>query len=141
MDGGLGIDSLRGGAGSDVYLFRFEEDAPNLSQMTTIIDADNGNTMRFPDGISLNEVRAIRSGNDVLIEFGASKVRIQDGNIRAVIDKFDFYDRSVPAGLNDLPSTRVGMTLVPSINDTAQAANLQDGGCLQAAIVLAMICG
>ena len=104
LDGGLGIDSLSGGSGGDVYLFGFEEDAPNMNQMTTIIDADNGNTMRFPDGISLSEVRAVRTVSDVIIEFGTSRVKIQDGNARNVIDKFEFYDRELPAGLNDLPN-------------------------------------
>ena len=62
------------------------------------------NTMRFPDGISLDEVRAVRTGADVFIEFGTSRVKIQDGNARSVIDKFEFYDRELPAGLSELPN-------------------------------------
>lgn len=126
LDGGSGIDMLNGGAGSDLYQLRWEEDIPNGSQTSVIIDGDNGNSMRFPEGTSINEVRAIRTGSDVIIEWGNSRIRIQDGNTRPVIDKFEFYDRDTPASLIDLPSMSIGALHEPQ-TDQNQLACYDDG--------------
>ena len=130
LDGGAGVDLLRGGAGSDVYLFFFEEDTSS-GTLTTIEDADNGNSFRFPEGFSLSEVRAIQSGNDYLIEFGNSRIRIKDENLRPVVDKFEFFDRAQPATLSELPVGTLQSTQVQDVNTVAG-----DDGLLAIALLL-----
>jgi Ca2+-binding RTX toxin-like protein len=127
LDGGEGIETLNGGTGSDTYEVGFNEDVPVGAQMTTIIDADNGNLMRLPNGISLNEVRVLRVGADVIIEFRDSKVKIQDGNNRSVIDRFEFWDRELPAGLNELPSAMLEMRVDPTEINRALTPHMNDG--------------
>lgn len=142
LDGGAGVDTLRGGSESDLYLFEFEEDPAGVN-LTTIDDADIGNSMRFPAGISITEVRAVRTGSDVIIEFGSSRVKIKDENTRNVIDKFEFYDRETPASLNDLPTSLSTTQLLPSLPSSASSTLFcgHESGLLAAAMMAAKCIG
>lgn len=94
--------------------------------------------------VALNFTDAVRrTGSDVIIEFGSSRIRIKDENVRNVIDKFEFYDRETPASLNDLPTNLSTTQLVPSLPSSAISTFLcgHESGVLAAALMAAKCIG
>ena len=70
LDGGAGNDSLTGGSGSDTYIFRIGSGQDTVNNYDT--SRNRIDTVRFED-VASTELRGVRrSGNDLIIEYGAT---------------------------------------------------------------------
>ncbi|MBC7666849.1 MAG: putative Ig domain-containing protein, partial [Caulobacter sp.] len=79
LDGDAGTDILEGGNGNDVYLFALGDG------QDTVVDSAGADTVSFGAGITTANLRAARSGNDLvfLINGTADRLTVQDWFVNA----------------------------------------------------------
>ncbi|MHB1124547.1 MAG: calcium-binding protein [Ramlibacter sp.] len=75
ITGGPGDDTLAGGAGADTYLFNRGDGSDLLADGDAAAGA--GDTLRFGEGITPEEVRALRNGNDVTLVLGSDQATLK----------------------------------------------------------------
>ncbi|HPX61715.1 MAG TPA: calcium-binding protein [Deltaproteobacteria bacterium] len=91
--GGLGADNMYGGAGDDTYIFNLGD-----GQDTIIEDGGSLDTIRFGEGITINDISFARSGYNLVLNInGADQIRIQNWGERETsrIERFEFSDGTV----------------------------------------------
>ncbi|MES0884463.1 DUF4214 domain-containing protein, partial [Roseibium sp. SCP14] len=66
--GGTGNDTLNGGAGDDIYVYNRGDGNDTINDTGS---GSNGDTLRFGQGIELEDLKLTRSGNNLKIEFHA----------------------------------------------------------------------
>jgi Ca2+-binding RTX toxin-like protein len=69
--GGAGNDSLSGGAGDDTFLFG-KGDGQDTIQVNSGLATDKFNTLQFRAGVSPGEIRALRTGNDLVLSISGT---------------------------------------------------------------------
>ncbi len=88
--GGAGRDTLSGGDGSDAYIYEIGDGSDTINNAS--IDAAT-DTLRFGTGVASGELAFTQSGNDLLIDVGASGGSIRvEGWFASAVQEIDFVE-------------------------------------------------
>ena len=112
--GGTGDDTLDGGYGDDVYVFGTGAGHDTINQYDPSAASSYTDTLRFDDGIGLNDLRLVKDGNNLIVELAGTDDTITLTNWFASpvyqIDRFEFADGT-------LYSSAELLTALPVITD------------------------
>ena len=112
--GGVGDDTLKGGYGDDVFVFGTGAGHDIINQYDPSVASSYTDTLRFDDGIGLNDLRLVKDGNNLIVELAGSDDRVTFTNWFASpvyqIDRFEFADGT-------LYSSAELLTALPVITD------------------------
>ncbi|ADL52545.1 calcium-binding protein [Clostridium cellulovorans] len=94
LDGKKGNDSLYGGRGNDTYIYNLGDGKDRITDNDPT--ADNVDTIKFGAGITEENIKVSKSGNDLVIKLGNSTDEIKVVNFflesRYEIEKIEFAD-------------------------------------------------
>jgi Ca2+-binding RTX toxin-like protein len=78
IEGGPGDDNLWGGSGDDLYIYNLGDGSDTIS------DYDYGDVLKFGEGISPDDVRLHRRGEDMRIEVGGETITVRNWSISKI---------------------------------------------------------
>jgi len=95
--GGTGNDTLNGGLGNDQYVFNSGDGDDVIKEISTDDQNIHGggfDQIIFGTGIKKSDITFTNDGNDKVISYGNSSIRITNQNIDSIIDVIKFNDGS-----------------------------------------------
>ena len=114
LEGGEGNDILRGGIGADVYVFErgFGKDK--------IYDTAGDDTIRFGEGIGVEDIRIEKRGMDIALIVGEDEILIQNymNNSSYRIENIEFSDGTITT-IDTLYNTLTSFNTTSGYSDTA----------------------